>query len=357
MNNQHNKQLTVVISDGIKNSVFGSQVIQPLLKQIELDENLEITLVSFEVERPSASFLMETFPAHGRFHLVLCRRLKYFGKISLYFAAFQLKKLLKKLNCDEILARGPLAGWVTMNSLERGNNKQPKLTIQARGLCAEEYRYTCQIATTKPWNNPIRRLIYKSLKNIEREVYHNSSQKYLPANVSIEAVSTALKDFLVQNFNAESTNISISTRDLLENFDKKIIHEWRTKTRTNLKIPSDAIVYCYSGSHKPWQCATESINYFIEQHKRNHKNFMLVLSPDKEKFVKDLQEKQLPTSCYCVLKVKHNDLFQYLAAADHGLMFRKKDVVNWVSRPTKALEYKAVGLSIIHNNTVSMLVE
>ena len=351
------KQLLVVVYDGVKNSVFGSQVLQPLLNQLESDKKLEITLVSFERVRPETSFLIETIPAHDRLHLVLCRRLKFFGKISLRFASLQLKKLLKQIPCNEILARGPLAGWITMNAIEKLKNIKPSVTIQARGLCAEEYRFAHQTSEYNFIKSPIRRIIYKLLRNVEIDVYRNRRKKHFPVNITIESVSTALKEFLVQNFHAEPSSISISTRDLLKNFDKTHVSEWRNQTRKDLNIPGNSIVYCYSGSHKPWQCATESIVYFVEQYKQNPKSFMLVLSPDKESFIKDLQARQVPASCYCVLKVKHNDLFRYLAAADHGLMFRKKDVINWVSRPTKALEYKAVGLSIIHNNTVSMLME
>jgi len=50
-------------------------------------------------------------------------------------------------------------------------------------------------------------------------------------------------------------------------------------------------------------------------------------------------------------------LYVYLAAADYGLLFRHKDIINWVSRPTKMLEYQAVGLKIIHNNTIEWLSE
>ena len=60
---------------------------------------------------------------------------------------------------------------------------------------------------------------------------------------------------------------------------------------------------------------------------------------------------------YLVLSAKQDDVFRYLSVADAGLLFREKNVVNWVSRPTKMLEYRSVGLKIIHNNTVAWLSE
>jgi hypothetical protein len=50
-------------------------------------------------------------------------------------------------------------------------------------------------------------------------------------------------------------------------------------------------------------------------------------------------------------------IYHYLAAADIGIIFRKPHIINWISRPTKILEYQAVGLKIIHNNTVAMLAD
>ena len=56
-----------------------------------------------------------------------------------------------------------------------------------------------------------------------------------------------------------------------------------------------------------------------------------------------------------VLEEIADDVIKYLCAADAGILLRKKDVVNWVARPTKILEYRAAGLKIIHNDTVAML--
>jgi len=35
------------------------------------------------------------------------------------------------------------------------------------------------------------------------------------------------------------------------------------------------------------------------------------------------------------------------------MLFREQTIVNWTSRPTKLLEYQAVGLEVVHNNTVA----
>ena len=60
---------------------------------------------------------------------------------------------------------------------------------------------------------------------------------------------------------------------------------------------------------------------------------------------------------YIIKTVAYSEIYKYLSAADYGIIFREINVLNWISRPTKALEYEAVGLKIIHNNTVKWLVD
>jgi hypothetical protein len=64
---------------------------------------------------------------------------------------------------------------------------------------------------------------------------------------------------------------------------------------------------------------------------------------------------QIPVNRYFVLSVEPKKLDRYLCACDSGLLFRDKDIINWVSRPTKMLEYQAAGLQVIHNHTIDWL--
>ena len=82
-------------------------------------------------------------------------------------------------------------------------------------------------------------------------------------------------------------------------------------------------------------------------------SFLLILSQDKETFkvlLKDVSQNN-----YKIISVPHVEVKKYLAACNYGLLFREKHIVNWVSRPTKALEYQAAKLEIIHNKTVNYI--
>lgn len=116
-------------------------------------------------------------------------------------------------------------------------------------------------------------------------------------------------------------------------------------------------VYCYNGSGKTWQCPQESILFFKQELEKNKNVFLLILSQDKEIFNHFVSHHQLPQHSYHIMHVPHHEVIHYLSACDTGILLRKPHLVNWVSRPTKALEYQAAGLTIVHNNTVAWLCE
>lgn len=350
-----------IIYDGVENSVFQSVVLAPLLHRLEADSNLEITLVSFESRQIPAVKLMRLVPAHDRLHFVLLRKTAFIGKIVLWFGVLQLYRLLGRLPCHHIITRGPLAGWIAMHTLrlirlKRINHQNgtvlPSLVVQARGLCAEEYRYTHVRQKYGVGKSVCCYLMYRSLLNIEREVFGGQ----IGVDFAIEAVSQALKEYLVRHFQANHAAISVASWDIPQAVPGAQVSSWRQHVRKSLKIDENALVYCYSGSFKPWQCAEETIKFFAEKYQKDPRSFLLILSQDKDLFIRVLEKCAIPRSQYRVISIGPRHLLEYLSAADIGLLFREPDVINWVSRPTKLLEYQAVGLRVVHNNTVACLV-
>jgi hypothetical protein len=362
MLNPHSRHLMFIVYDGIENSVFQSQVLAPLLNQLAEDAILEVTLVSFEVAQLPPEKVMRLVPAHDRLHLVLLRRLRFIGRVSLWFGVMQLYGLVSKIPCHHIVTRGPLAGWIAMHTLRRLKIKRmklenydlmPTLKVQARGLCAEEFRYVHTKNKIKFLRGITYYLIYRLLWFVEREVFGGE----IIDDFSIEVVSPGLKDYMVKNFGADVTKITIAMRDIPRQVMPALVIQWKVQVRRRLNISADAYVYCYSGSYKPWQCTDETVQFFVEQYALNDKAFLLILSQDKDAFARSLERHGVQASNYRVVSISPRYLFEYLSAADAGLIFREPDVINWVSRPTKAIEYQAVGLKIIHNNTVAWLAQ
>lgn len=340
-------KLIFVIYDGIENSVFPSQVLAPILNRIDENKHIEVTLVSFERKSYSKNFIQKIIPDYERLDFVLLYKPKFLGKISLMFGVRPLKKLIEKIKPKQIIARGPLAGWVVLKvnysneHLMRG--EQRSLIVQARGLLAEEFRLASRLSRF------IKKILYRIYLNIEKEVY--------ASGVEIESVSQALKGYLVETFGTDSSKFSIAEKDIPKPIDKKLVNIWGKQVREELNISSDAYVYCYCGSAHVWQCIDEMIEFFTEEIRKNPKAFFLVLSGSKEVLEKNFTEAKIDKRKYKIIKVSYSDVYKYMSASDAGLLFRKRDIVNWVSRPTKALEYRSVGLKIIHNNTVGLLAE
>ncbi len=261
----------------------------------------------------------------------------------------QIKKILDKINQNRIICRGPLAGWIALKSIK--DNSQKNILIQARGLCAQEYRFATESLKENYLKKLFRTFIYKKLDYVEKEVFKKNKN----LKVTIESVSPALSAYLVKTFNANYAKIKIANKDIPKKISDENRIKFRTEIRKELEIANKKIVYCYSGSAKPWQCVEKSIDYFAKQCKKNKNLFLLIFTQDKKKIETIIASSKIAQKNYKILCVNPNELTKYLCACDYGFLFRKKDVINFVSRPTKMLEYQSAGLKIIHNGTVALL--
>lgn len=374
----------VIIYDSVTNSVFESQVLIPLLKNQE-----QAYLITFEPQEIPQK-IMQLLAQHSHIKPIVFRRFPFIGTINLWIAAVWVRLFLRTLTDYEIIARGPLAGWIALRA-HTSNCK--KIMIQARGLLAEEYAYMQQqkigmlkhsyanrklvlplypnytfgaplvgglsnrAPAGKLGKNHTSNLRYRIFKKIEKNVYGAKCLSNINTLVSIQAVSTALKEYLQTAFDTPEQMISVAAHDIPSIIPAVVVQKWRIQTRNELDIPVDAFVYCYNGSAKSWQCPHLVINYFKEQFQRDHRLLLLIISQDKDEFDKLLSATDIPSAAYRCITVAHQDIYRTLAAADSGLLFREPHILNWISRPTKALEYQAVGLPIVHNDTVAMLVE
>lgn len=272
--------------------------------------------------------------------LTILRAIPFVGTISFMPAIAQFSLILKKYPHHKILARGPLAGYIALKSM---NTRCMQCIIQARGLLAEEYRYThAQTAF-----HTLRAHWYEKL---EKYVYATKSPR-----VTIEAVSPALAEFLHKNYSAEIEKIILAEHDRYTPLTAAEKTVFKAAIRKKLAIPEHAYVFCYAGSAHAWQCSRETLNFFLHSARTN--KFLLIMTREKEFFENLCAEYRINTEHYRVITVGAQEVIHYLAACDAGILFREPHILNWVSRPTKALEYHAAGLEIIHNDTVAFMKE
>lgn len=340
--------LIFVLYDGIGNSVFEGQVLKPLLQKLDKDANQKIYVISFESKFPKD--LIASLPKHERLNLIITKKIPFIGKPTIKYATYQLRKILKNFCSYQLIARGPLAGLICWQSLD--DKKCSSFTLQARGLLAEEYNYTTRSEKLflKKYVHKIRELQFKSL---ESKAYQHLK---VNVNFTIETVSPALKEYLFNTYQINPSLISIAHEDIPTIIPADQLAIWRTEMRNKLHIPHDAKVYCYNGSMKSWQCPELIISNFkkcLSEHE--NKAFLLILTHDVKQFSDLLHASGIEPKSYQIHQVMHADIYRYLSACDVGFLYREMHIMNWISRPTKALEYHASGLHIEHNNTIAWL--
>lgn len=340
----------VVVYDSINNSVFQGQVLAPLIKKLEAPD-IRALLVSFERSPAQArTIAREISRKYPHITIAILRAVPFLGSLSLYYASYQLKTHMRNYaKPSTITARGPLAGWIVGHTAMLDHIP---CIVQARGLAAEEYRYThVHSANPLTWHHRIRARHYET---IERWAYGTYTHQ---KHVSIHAVSGALKQYLINSFGAAPEKISVARNDIPPAINPHQQHTWRNAIRSSLNIPPHAFVYVYNGSAKAWQCPLETITFFQHMYQNDSHSFLLVLTEDIATFTELLAHTTIPVSAYKIIHVPYTQIYQYLSAADSGIIFRENHIINWVSRPTKVLEYQAVGLKIIHNNTIALLAQ
>lgn len=344
-----NKNVVFVIYDSIANSVFEGQVLEPLLKKLNSGLSSHAYIVSFEKKLIKQELIDQISQAHPKLSVIIVRCWPFIVQWFLGYQARRLKKIIARIQPDEIIARGALSGLLVIKSFHE--KLQSPITIQARGLLAEEYRSEHKKAS---W--PMS-LVYSlrawQYESIERIVYGEMQKKGF---YTIETVSAALEEYMMRTFGANPACFTRAQCDIPARVASEKIQQWRACTRAQLGIADQAMVYCFSGAVKSWQDPSLVINYFDEIYKTNSTSFLLILTPDKDRFALALKNRLSPDA-YQVLSVAHNQIYEYMAVADIGLVFREAGVVSWVSRPVKAMEYEAVGLTVIHNNTVDWLIQ
>lgn len=349
---QKNHLLICVLTDSIDNSVFVSQVFTPLLKRKKQGNFSRCMLISFERNLKVIPQEIESILRKSNITCKLFTLPAYLGMRRLYPQIKQLTYELKNYSNYTLIARGPLAGYLAMQAVQTDACKN--IIIQARGLCAEEYAYTNihnAKKTTLSWI--IHAMRYRLFKKIESCVYGQKINTCCP--VEIEAVSPALADYLITKFYTPKNILTLASIDLPATVDKDQRTAWSLQKRTELGFAATDYIYVYCGSYKPWQCPDQMIAFFKKQYAQNRSNKLLILSQDTKPFSETLVQAKLPADAYRVISKPHKEVMQYLAAAHCGLLFRQSHIINWVSRPTKALEYQAVGLKVEHNNTVEYL--
>lgn len=356
-----------VVFDGIGNSVFQSQVLNVASKQCQANVYDKMCILSFEKNILEAKNKLNLLSIPENVEFILAPKLSFFGKISLQSAIEITCNQVFKLFPTKIIARGPLAGYICIKALDKAHNEQillkdehslPKLVIQARGLAKKEYEYMNKFSIWSKIFLPWYWYIARQLGAIEKFVYSEATLSKNPASSKIEAVSQYLADYLIEEFGAQTKRITLAKHDQIEKLPATTIAKNRKEIRSKLGLDSDAKVYCYAGSAKPWQSVKETMELFANKFAENPHAHFLIVSQEKEIFEKLFKKYKIPTQNYSLVSTECDQQYlKTLCAADVGVILREDHLVNWVARPTKVMDYLACGLAVEHNNTVAWVID
>ncbi|MCC7414818.1 MAG: hypothetical protein IT346_01875 [Epsilonproteobacteria bacterium] len=89
-------QRIVVIYDSITNSVFISQVLNPLLAWLNGDKKRTATVISFEAIDITNHPTRARIAQEKRITLIIRKRIPFFGRLSLVYAAAVVRRISKK---------------------------------------------------------------------------------------------------------------------------------------------------------------------------------------------------------------------------------------------------------------------
>jgi hypothetical protein len=178
-------------------------------------------------------------------------------------------------------------------------------------------------------------VIKKTFKNINNK----KAIKFLNKYHKISVVSNSLKNYLINNHNVEPDKINIVP--CLAGNAFQLNECEREKVRKELNLSSDDILIVFSsGGTALWQ----------------NNDIIIRLAQNGFK-VLNLSKKEISHNNIINKFVSYSEVPTYFNAADVGIIWRNKSIVNKVSSPVKFSEYICCGLPVIANPSVDMINE
>ncbi|MGN7614165.1 glycosyltransferase [Magnetococcales bacterium HHB-1] len=255
----------------------------------------------------------------------------FFDSVPLFWFtdAMHVQRLAKKLQALKIdhqtiiHARGEVAAYLALLALDRfAPERKKQLLLDVRGAMVEEIRDFSQ----NRWLQPLK--LWRIHRFYEK----------LPQVGAVSAVSEALRDYLFHRFSLEKSRVSVIPCLASQQFYWN--EERRKSIREELFVGDDELLVLLSvGGDNAWQ----NIEFLAQALARNGVK-ALFLTPKKI----DLPQ------VICRF-VAHEKVPDYLNAADVGLLWRDKHVINQVASPIKFSEYLAAGLPVLANGSVEMV--
>lgn len=225
---------------------------------------------------------------------------------------------------EKIMARSVLACSLALHF----KSGKIKVLYDGRGAITAEWR---EYGVVK---DP---LLLKTIHDLEKECVLKSDFRI--------AVSNKLLDYWKTEFGYNGRSHVVIPCTLNKVFENSEISADKIfRSRKKLGYDSNHVLIIYSGSIAGWQSFNLLASFVKPILLQSKSNKILFLSDLCEEF--SALRKEYPEQVQ-VLKLKSNEVPDYLISGDYGLLIRESSITNKVASPVKFAEYLSCGLKVI----------
>lgn len=213
--------------------------------------------------------------------------------------------------------------------------KRTKLIIDCHGALREEYEYSCKNKSSLKYS--------KLLDKFENRSCQQAT--------CVVCQSEYMKEHLIKKYHVSDADKLFVYKCNANTDIFKLNPTARKATRKKLNINDSAQIFIYSGGLHKWQRVNDALQIFEEYHSQYPDSKFILLTLDKIG-AKNLVNNQFPNISKSVIieSANHDEVPDYLNAADAAFLLRDDTTLNAVASPTKLAEYMACGLAVISTN-------
>ena len=322
----------IYLSTGVLDNAFDSQVLAPMKY---LNEIFPVQHIAFEPRQNWSveSRFKKVNNVSKEINTISIKCMKFIGRGSLYIDSYYFKKLFSFDSNESVVVHSRSAvNALRFYNYSKRYNIDTSIITDFRGLLSDEVLYA---------RNSITRTIFN--KYISREI-SRIEKKATQVSNKILTVSNNLKQYLIENYNADHSKIFVIPA-VVDEEKFRFNSTLRKNIRESLLV-QNRLVILYSGGISGWQPINEIIELFLRLKKIYPEVFLLFITKEKLLIRKKLEDR-LNSDDWQLLSASYNDIGKYYAASDIGLLLRKRRLTNTVASPIKFSEYLCAGLPVI----------
>lgn len=191
-----------------------------------------------------------------------------------------------------------------------------------------------------------RGVLYRIVKKLEKRFFLNSDEIVV---LTEKAKETVREWNYTKDLNVSVIPCCVDTNKFLfkpESRQKiRSIHKWH-----------DKFIFIHTGSLEDWYMKEEMIDFFkVANGLIPNAHFLILTQDDENKIKRLIFKKNMNMEDFTILSVPHDDVPNYLSAADVGLFFITPVSSKKASSPTKFAEYLSCGLPVVINTGIGDL--